>query len=348
MIEQVLLYEKIETHIIIDGKEILFKNKDEQYIFEDKVLKITHKNQIFKIISKKIGSISDKELKDYYNEVIEGDTEEEEYYKNENIKEEQNFSLEISQSNEDDDFASKNSRKNDRFIDEDNQDTIYNYEKTEKQKTGAEQVRSYERDISVSMQKEISPNPIFDREKFVKEIKNSKNVSKRTKNMLINKQVNKSIRYGEKETKEFFMRKDQYLGRCQICGFTFSTKDGVNYFERFTWSDYRKIKSKSNLVYFGNSLCLCAKCHSILKEGDFQATFLTDEIMEKLKKEDYDFDTFLDDINSNGPSSPPDCFKEHIEFNDIYSIDIRLNYENRKIYFTEVHLCYFFHFLKNQ
>jgi hypothetical protein len=46
-------------------------------------------------------------------------------------------------------------------------------------------------------------------------------------------------------------------------------------------------------------------------------------------------------------SREPECFKEHIEFNDMYFVDIRLNNNDERIYFTEEHLLMFFEFLKS-
>jgi hypothetical protein len=69
--------------------------------------------------------------------------------------------------------------------------------------------------------------------------------------------------------------------------------------------------------------------------------------MLKVLKDDYDFDTFIEDIDSDKLLSTPECFKEHIEFNDMYFVDIRLNNNNERIYFTEEHLLMFFEFLKS-
>jgi hypothetical protein len=197
----------------------------------------------------------------------------------------------------------------------------------EKSKSGAEQVKEHNKNVLDGDKNEkISPSPITNNKEYqekykkeklkkLKEIsKNSKKLSPKTKNKF-NSEI-MDYRIGEKETKDFFRKKDQYLGHCQICGFTFKTNNGINYFERFTWTDYKKIKIKANLVDPGNSLCLCAKCHSIIKSGgDFNANFLTDKIFEKLEN-NYNFDSFVEDVNNDDITSIPECFEEHKEFDD--------------------------------
>lgn len=69
--------------------------------------------------------------------------------------------------------------------------------------------------------------------------------------------------------------------------------------------------------------------------------------MLNVLKDDYDFDTFIEDIDSDKLLTEPECFKEHIEFNDMYFVDIRLNNTDERIYFTEEHLLMFFEFLKS-
>ena len=69
--------------------------------------------------------------------------------------------------------------------------------------------------------------------------------------------------------------------------------------------------------------------------------------MLNILKDDYDFDTFIEDVKSKKLNNAPECFKEHIDFNDMYSVDIRLNNNQEKIYFTEEHLLMFFEFLKS-
>jgi len=219
-----------------------------------------------------------------------------------------------------------------------------------------DQIKSYEKKVEKS-DTDISPSLVTNTKeyinKYIREKQNkiikisnsSKKISKKTKERIAKLVTPINYKIGKEETKEFFRKKDQYLGQCQICGFTFKTKKGINYCERFTWSD-KRINIKTDLVEPGNSLCLCAKCHSIIKGGgDFEATFLT-KISEKLEQESYNFDDFVKDIKSKKILQPPQCFKEHIDFDVMYYVDIRLNRKDERIYFTEEHLLMFFECLK--
>ena len=60
-----------------------------------------------------------------------------------------------------------------------------------------------------------------------------------------------------------------------------------------------------------------------------------------------DYDEFIKDIDSDKLIKSPDCFKEHLDFDDMYFVDIRLNNNDERIYFTEEHLVMFFEFLKS-
>ncbi len=367
MVNTINIYQDIVSQITLD--DIRIELDGVKYYFKNDELFIVNENDLFKIIAEKIGFISDKDIKDFYNEILNGNKNREEYYKDERIKEKQNFTLEISnliaKINEPDRI------NNDLIEDEDVPYIPYDTkeskgvddtepsaeeERKQRQKSGAEQVKGYNKNVS-SNQNETSPSNLKNtqeyqnryirekKEKIQKISNNSKKLSKRTRAKTSNcTTINYKV--GEEETKDFFRKKDQYLGQCQICGFTFTTKRGVNYCERFTWSDYKRVKVKADLIDAGNSLCLCAKCHSIIKGGgDFEAKFLTDEIFEKLKT-DYNFDTFIEDIKNNKLSQAPKCFQEHIDFDDMYVVDIRLNNKEEKIYFTEEHILMFFEFLK--
>jgi len=366
LIEKINIHQDIISQIKID--DILIELDSVKFYFQNNELYIVDEKILFKIIADMIGYISDKDIKDFYREVIIGNTQKKDYYEEENIKEKQNFILEISNVTIEDNNIDKDDNLNldedsdnyeeDTESDNNQNDNLSAEEKRKKRKqSGAEQVGSYNNPVSTEPDntsplnlkntKEYQDNYKKRKEKKLREIlKNSDKLSKKTKAKL----SSYSIKIGEEETKDFFREKDQYLGHCQICGFTFKTKNGSNYCERFTWSDYKKVKIKTDLIDAGNSLCLCAKCHSIIKGGgDFNATFLTSEIFEMLKvlKDDYDFDTFIEDIDSDKLLSVPDCFKEHIDFDDMYFVDIRLNNNDERIYFTEEHLVMFFEFLKS-
>jgi hypothetical protein len=362
------VYEDIISKLMINDMAI--ELTEVKYYFENEELFIVDTNELFKIIAKKIGFISDKDLKDFYNEVIEGNCYKEKYYEKEKISKKQNFILEISnitveniksnKTNEHSLYKETNIYKNEKDIDSyNNQSDSQSAEEERKnrQKLGKEQVQKYNNDKDNS-ENQTSPSSLEDREKYEKIYKqkkiekqqeisnNSQKVSERTKKKSSDL-GNNNYRVGEEKTKEFFRKRDQYLGQCQICGFTFKANKNVNYCERFTWSDYTKVKTKTDFIDPGNSLCLCAKCHSIIKGGgDFEATFLTTEIFDIIN-DDYDFDTFIEDINSDKLLNAPECFQEHIEFNDMYFVDIRLNNKYERIYFTEEHLLIFFIFLNS-
>jgi len=165
----------------------------------------------------------------------------------------------------------------------------------------------------------------------------------------------KMKKFGDEETKNKFKRKDWYSGQCQICGFTFQTKNGFHC-ERFTWTDLgrgswtseQKQMPEHNIIDESNSLCLCSRCHSIIKHGgQFSATFLDSSVKNKLKSDDYAYDDFIKDMEIDKPIQHPECFKLHIEWQDMYFLEITLNNSDEHIYFTEEHLIAFFQFLKS-
>ncbi len=150
----------------------------------------------------------------------------------------------------------------------------------------------------------------------------------------------KIYREGDEDTKAFFRSKEQYAGHCQICGFTFRTKEHVNYCERFTWVDKKRNDTVAEIIYPGNSLCLCANCHSIIKNGGaFEATFLQHE--DHLES----FEMFLKEYNGELIEEAPEIFQDHLDFGDMYALPVKINNEEKNIYFTEQHLIEFFAFL---
>ena len=304
LINTINVHQDIVSQITLNGIRIELNGV--KYYFKKNELFIVNKNELFKIIAKKIDSISDKDIKDFYNEVIEYKKSKEQYYKDENIKERQNFTLEISnetventktdisdENNFDIEEYNNNSKENTERDNNHNDGQSAEEERNQRKKSGAEQLKDYDKNVS-NNQNETSPSNLKNTqeyqnkyirektEKLQKISNNSQKVSKRTRAKSSNL-TTINYKVGEKETKDFFRKKDQYLGQCQICGFTFTSKNSVNYCERFTWSDYTRIKVKAELIDAGNSLCLCAKCHSIIKGGgDFKATFLTDDIILKI------------------------------------------------------------------
>jgi 5-methylcytosine-specific restriction endonuclease McrA len=178
----------------------------------------------------------------------------------------------------------------------------------------------------------------------------STSVSKKIKNR---KSKNSNQKIGDEVTKSKFASKEWYGGQCQICGYTFRTNQGENHFERFTWTDFgrgswtdeQKQMPEHNIIDESNSLCLCSRCHSILKHGgQFSASFLTYKFK---KSNDYTYDDFIKDMEIDKPLKHPECFKEHVEWEDMYFLEIKLNNNEEYIYFTEEHLIAFFTFLKS-
>ena len=174
------------------------------------------------------------------------------------------------------------------------------------------------------------------RSKDINKIQNSKSLSEKTKQEYSRDTRDKRVRVGDEKVKNEFKSRKFYAGQCQICGFTFPTNKG-NYCERFTWTDFTKGKwekvdknrLENRLITKGNSLCLCAKCHSIIKNGgDFETIFLSEKLKEKLKNENYNFDEFLNDINIDKLFKKPECFEFYVEFGDMFVLEIRLNKKN--------------------
>jgi len=213
----------------------------------------------------------------------------------------------------------------------------------EEKLSGAEQVKSYNKKVKDKKEK-IEPINIKDIERFEKETKlELEKVLNESK--IIKKSYQSTIKTGEKDIRELLH--NYYKGYCQICGFTFSTKNG-NYFERFSWSDTKRVSSNINFIEIGGSLSLCSRCHSIIKGGgDFWAEFLEDELFNKLKDKNYSFDKFINDTKIENILNIPEIFEGHIEFEDMYSLPIRLNNKHRHLYFTEEHILRFFFFLKS-
>ena len=150
------------------------------------------------------------------------------------------------------------------------------------------------------------------------------------------------VKIGKSETKEFL--KNQYQGLCQICGFTFDLKgSGGRYFEIFDWFSEKITKQETNFIEAGSSLCLCATCHSIVKNGDFNAKFI-DELKEIGVLSSLTFDEFTDLVQSKTSiEEAPEAF-EFIEM-DMHKASIRLLNINQNIFYTEEHFLHFFNMM---
>lgn len=358
-IDSLLITSKIEATLKVNDEEISLYD-EKYYINTDKnELVLVNEKYISKAIANILGTISDKDLKDFIDEVLEDGIDEAEYYKEEGLKEKQDFYLEISSNK-------KEQIKHEKMETPDTNNAEPTNVPTDTEEVGAtqltpeeeqkrlqgmtpeDQIKGYENDVN-NIEGETEPTASGEleakKESFLKEIKKKtdkirKKRKTETKPRKKRKENDSPFRSREEETKEFFRRKDQYAGHCQICGFTFKIHNGPNYCERFTWTDKRKNKTVADIVYPGNSLCLCGKCYSIINGGgDFHASFLedcvyTDEIEDFIKK-----------FHGLEIEEVPNIFEDHIEFEDMYSLPIRLNTKEEYIYFTEDHLIEFFAFL---
>jgi len=328
-------------------------------------LVLTDEIYLYKVIADSIKTISDKDIKDFVNEVIKGRISKEEYYKNENIKIKKNFILEISSnmgSSSTQEYKTEYHSENfdqDDFNEsydegEDNSENDHIHKNTaeedrcnrQQSENGIDNIKKYERDIEVE-DDELHPEPVHNYDEYLANDSSGnppKHRSKKKHPQSIGRTVsNQNSRYGEEETKSFLGGKNHYNGHCQICGFTFPTKGKYNYFERFCWNDL-KHGGHEDVVSPGNSLCLCARCHSILKGGgDFDFKNING-IENALKSND--FSDFLKLAGGEKIENIPEKFNEHVEFNDMYAFNIRLNNREENIFFTEEHLLKFYNFLK--
>lgn len=149
-------------------------------------------------------------------------------------------------------------------------------------------------------------------------------------------------KFGKDETREFL--KKQYKGQCQICGFTFDKKENKGkYFQMFDWFSKKISQQETNFIEAGSSLCLCAKCHSVVKHGDFEMHFIN-ELKEIEDLSSLDFADFTDLVQSSMSTDEiPDSF-DFIEL-DMHKASIRLLNEHKQIFYTEEHFLRFFNLI---
>lgn len=83
-------------------------------------------------------------------------------------------------------------------------------------------------------------------------------------------------------TREFL--KQEYAGRCQICGFTFPKEDGDPYFERTYIVSYTEARWLDNPA---NVLCLCANHTAMFQHGASKAKDILDQIKSYKKGDPY-------------------------------------------------------------
>ena len=200
-------------------------------------------------------------------------------------------------------------------------------------------IKNHNRHID-SNKPSLSPASVLDSEKYREKAqqklhKNLKNLGGKRKSY----NYSVKVKSGPSETREFL--KKQYNGYCQICGFTFSQSGNKgNYFEMFDWLSEKISKQKSDIIEAGTALCLCSRCHSILKYGDFEAKFL--DSIQNIENTDYsefaeNFDLSIDN------DKIPEAF-EVIEM-DMYKLPIRKLNNEEHIFFTEEHFIHFYNVL---
>lgn len=189
---------------------------------------------------------------------------------------------------------------------------------------------------------ELDPTIIIDENKFLEKTQQRLKENLEKLNPDIKKRYsNIKVKVGKDETKSFLER--EYKGHCQICGFTFDKKNHQGkYFELFDWLSEKVIKEKSNIIYTGSSLCLCSKCHSIMKFGDFKSKFIDNLQKENIDLNEFTFDVFCDVTTKETKNLEiPDKF----DFCMDYKIPIRLLNEDRCIFYTQEHFLHFYNIL---
>ncbi|WP_323660161.1 sacsin N-terminal ATP-binding-like domain-containing protein [Aliarcobacter butzleri] len=189
---------------------------------------------------------------------------------------------------------------------------------------------------------ELDPSIIIDENKFLEKIQQKLKENLEKVNPEIKKTYsNIKVKIGKDETKSFLER--EYKGHCQICGFTFDKKNHQGkYFELFDWLSEKITKEKSNVINAGSSLCLCSKCHSIMKYGDFGSKFINNLQNNQSVLDNYTFKVFCDvTIKQTENIEVPEKF----EFSMDYKIPIRLLNEDRCIFYTQEHFLHFYNIL---
>src|SRR5690606_11273218 len=112
------------------------------------------------------------------------------------------------------------------------------------------------------------------------------------------------------------------------------------YFEVFDWLSEKISSQRTNIIDAGSSLCLCSRCHSILKFGDFEVKSIGD--LESIEESNYN--EFAKKFNlTNSESEVPDVFS-FIEM-DMFKIPIRLLNQDSNIFYSEEHFLHFYNML---
>ncbi len=197
---------------------------------------------------------------------------------------------------------------------------------------------------------ELDPDMIIDEEQYQEEFIN--NLSKNKINIVKTERVVFQKSIVDKEEKDLksdikiFLSK-MYKGYCQVCGFTFKKLNGENSFEMFNWNDKRVVKVKKSFISTADSLCLCRNCSANIKWGAFTPVFIDkiNNIEDFQHKKPDEVKKLLHNVVDG---DIPDIFKDLIDFDDMYALEIELQGEPRNIYFTNEHLLQFIAYLQTE
>ncbi|WP_121628771.1 sacsin N-terminal ATP-binding-like domain-containing protein [Poseidonibacter antarcticus] len=206
-----------------------------------------------------------------------------------------------------------------------------------------EAMKSHDKDIE-KREKDLNPSILEDQKEYIERSKKKLQENLQKSNQEIRKKHSSSkIKFGLDETKNFLAK--EYHGYCQICGFTFDKKDNQGkYFEIFDWLSQKITKQSSNIIESGSSLCLCSRCHSILKYGDYKSKFLSNLEKKDIDLSNFSFDDFCKvTTNETKEIKIPECY-DFIEM-DMYKIPIRLLNKDEYIFYTEEHFSDFFNLM---
>lgn len=197
-------------------------------------------------------------------------------------------------------------------------------------------------------EEEIEPALILDEQKykndFLDQLNKQQLLPRKKEVVFLRKEVDKDTSRINNEIKAFLY--STYKGYCQLCGFTFrKVNDGENSFEKFNWNDKRVVKVKKDFVSSADSLCLCRNCAANIKFGDFDPIFV-DKINSISDFENKSFEFIMETLHSVVDDGLHDIFKDHIDFDDIFALEIELNQKSRNLCFTREHLIQFITFLQ--
>lgn len=204
-------------------------------------------------------------------------------------------------------------------------------------------IKSHDKNVEKTEQ-EINPTILKDQEEYIEKSQKKLKENIEKSNQETKKRYSTSkIKFGEEETKNFLAK--EYKGYCQICGFTFDKKDNQGkYFETFNWLSQQISKQNINIMEAGSSLCLCSRCHSILKYGDYESKFITNFEKSDVDLNSFSFDEFCNTMTKMTENiETPETFS-FIEM-DMYKMSIRLLNDDSCIFYTEEHFLQLFNLL---